>query len=170
MISNYYYSPDLNQSSASGRGKKSLDFSTPTTRRLKQTSNHSKNGTLTPSDSPDTNLHGLDDSFATPLERSLTAETELGDAVAKNHGIVADSVCKSRKRMQDEVFGELSDDDDMLTNIDPGKGKFHTRSPCHHYLPRHYFSSTLFADPASGVILQQKNFKKSRSFKITTVE
>ncbi|KAK2187311.1 hypothetical protein NP493_170g04032 [Ridgeia piscesae] len=121
MISNYYYSPDLNQSSASGRGKKSLDFSTPTTRRLKQTSNHSKNGTLTPSDSPDTNLHGLDDSFATPLERSLTAETELGDAVAKNHGIVADSVCKSRKRMQDEVFGELSDDDDMLTNIDPGK-------------------------------------------------
>ena len=158
MISNYYYSPDLNQSSASGRGKKSLDFSTPTTRRLKQTSDHSKNGTLTPSDSPDTNLHGLDDSFATPLERSLTAETELGDAVAKNHGIVADSVCKSRKRMQDEVFGELSDDDDMLTNIDPGKGKFHTRSPCHHYLPRHYFSSTVFADPASGVILQQKNF------------
>lgn len=119
-----YSSSDIHSSSDCGRGKKSLDFSTPTTKRLNQNSERINKDTRTPFDSPDIDCQGLDDSFPTPLERSLTTENELCEAVAKNHGIVADGICKSRKRMQDEVFGELSDDDDdLLTNVDPGIGQ-----------------------------------------------
>ena len=122
-------SSDVEQSSAPTHGKKSLDFSTPTTQRLKHNGGQIKSDTPTPFDSPDVDSQatGLDDSFPTPLERSLTTENELYEAVALNHGIVADDICKSRKRMQDEVFGDLSDDeDDVLTNIDPGIGELFT--------------------------------------------
>ena len=120
------FSTDVDQSSASARGKKSLDFSTPRTRHQKYDTAQSNNHTLTPFDSPgiDTQASVLDDSFPKPLETSLSTESELYDAFAKNHGIVADDIGKSRKRMQDDLFGELSDDDnDLLPNINPAIGK-----------------------------------------------
>ena len=103
------------------KGKKSLDFSSPSAANLSQHSTCLANNNT----GHDAKVNGsvktqhveklkekyqLDDSFSQvqPLDQSLTEN----EGVRQGDGAAGDDERRSKKRVQDELFGELSEDEE----------------------------------------------------------